>query len=278
MIRVKLSLLLFTVLLQGQSGIEIDRPCLDCHQSGTWYPLPEVSSFDHDVDTEFHLNGVHTTLNCAQCHSGASIEAFHQFDVSGSECSDCHQDVHQNFWGNRCERCHSTHGWNPEMSYQAHDQTLFPLLGGHFSIECYLCHTASGQTPPLDCQKCHEADFQADIGAHAGLSAQNDCSTCHAPTTWDQILAINHDVFFPIYSGNHRGEWESCASCHQTPGEYHTFTCFGSGCHNVSRMNSEHCEENNCERCDGLTYPRTGVTADDCFFCHPQGNESKCGD
>jgi len=103
-------------------------------------------------------------------------------------------------------------------------------------------------------------------------------STCHAPTRWDQILAINHDAFFPIYSGEHRGEWNSCSTCHTQPSDYQTFTCFGSGCHSVSGMNSEHCEDGSCESCDGLNYPRTGVESDDCYFCHPQGNERKCGD
>lgn len=194
------------------------------------------------------------------------------------DCVDCHQDIHQNYWGNQCERCHSPEGWDPAQAYRRHDQTLFPLVAAHHSLSCYLCHTAPGNTPSLDCQDCHETDFEPGLTAHQGLSPRPDCSTCHAPTRWDQILAVNHDGFFPIRSGEHRGEWDTCTDCHNTPGEYQSFTCFGSGCHDVGDMNSEHCEDGDCERCDNFTYPRTGVTPDDCYFCHPQGNESKCGD
>ena len=267
-----------SLMLSAQPAVGPDRQCLDCHKSGTWYPLLEVSKFDHDRNTDFSLVGVHTDLNCTQCHAGESIDSFHQFLAKGQACSDCHQDIHQNYWGNQCQDCHSPTNWNPEQAYRRHDQTLFPLIGGHYSIECYLCHTTPHQLPSLDCEQCHITDFDVDLTAHEGLRETPDCSTCHAPTTWNQILAINHDVFFPIYSGDHRGEWSSCSTCHYEAGVYQTFTCFGSGCHDESKMNSEHCEGNDCEQCEGETYPRSGVDSADCYFCHPRGNESKCGD
>jgi len=278
MVNVSTLMLLMNLLVCSQTTIGPDRSCLDCHRSGAWYPLLEVSLFDHNRNTDFALEGVHMGLACTQCHFGESVDAFHEFQAKGMACSDCHQDIHQNYWGSQCQRCHSPTNWDAEHAYRRHEQTLFPLIGGHFSIDCYLCHSSPTQIPSLDCQKCHAADFLPEISAHTGLSVQSDCSTCHAPTSWDQILAINHDVFFPIYSGNHRGEWSTCTTCHSVAGSFQTFTCFGSGCHNQSRMNSEHCEGSNCEHCDGLTYPRTGVSSNDCYFCHPRGNNSKCGD
>jgi len=159
------------------------------------------------------------------------------------------------------------------MAYRRHNETLFPLLAAHQSQSCYLCHTTPGMLPSLDCQACHARDFSLELPAHVDLSPQTDCSNCHAPTRWDQILAINHDVFFPIYSGQHRGEWDACSDCHEQSGEYQAFTCFGSGCHDEADMNDEHCEGNDCERRNGLTYPRNGVDSNDCYFCHPRGNE-----
>jgi len=275
---ISLLLLVGALYCQTDTTLLKDISCLDCHVSGTWFPLAENPAFDHNKQTDFILLDSHADLSCTQCHSGKSIDEFHRFASKGMDCINCHQDAHQNFWGSDCERCHTPDNWNPEQSFRRHDQTLFPLNGGHFGIDCYLCHTSPYQTPPLDCQVCHQADFLPDLSAHAGLSNTTDCATCHAPTRWNQILAINHDGFFPIYSGNHRGEWSSCATCHTQSGDYQTFTCFGSGCHNVSRMNSEHCEGSNCERCGSETYPSSGVSPQDCYACHPQGNNSKCGD
>jgi len=268
----------FFPLTLAMSQVETELACLDCHRSGTWYPLAERPLFDHNRNTLFELRDSHEDLACTQCHRGESIEQFHAFAVKGTDCRSCHQDVHQNYWGDRCEDCHTPQGWDASQFYQRHDETLFPLLAAHRKLDCYLCHTRQGQLPSIDCQDCHSSDFRPELSAHAGLTSTTDCSTCHGPTRWDQILAINHDAFFPIYSGNHRGEWSSCGTCHTQAGNYEIFTCFGSGCHSISRMNSEHCEGSRCERCDGRTYPSSGVTPEDCYFCHPRGNESKCGD
>jgi len=265
-----ISLLLFSM---GSAQVLTERACLDCHQSGTWFPLSQKPLFKHNSDTDFKLAGNHEDLTCEPCHSGESIEAFHSFSTSGNTCVSCHQDVHQNYWGPQCEDCHSAETWNAEQSYRRHEQTLFPLQGAHHRLECYLCHTAPGQLPEIDCQTCHGQDFRPELTAHAGINATTDCSNCHGPTRWNQILAINHDGFFPIYSGNHRGEWSSCGTCHTSSGNFQSFTCFGSGCHSTSKMNSKHCEGSSCERRNGRTYPRSGVTPEDCYFCHPAGRE-----
>lgn len=255
-----------------------DRACQDCHQSGSWYPLSKTPKFNHNKDTDFELLGSHADLLCTKCHSGESVEEFHAFTTRGNDCADCHQDVHNNYWGNRCVQCHSSENWNADQAYRRHDETLFPLLAAHHRLSCYLCHTSPISLPPLDCQNCHQTEFLPDLEAHAGLDDQVNCANCHAPTTWDQILAINHDAFFPIYHGTHRGRWSSCSTCHNQVGDYQTFTCFGSGCHSISGMNSLHCEGGGCESCGGFTYPRSGVTGDDCYSCHPRGDRSKCGD
>ncbi len=241
--------------------------------SGSWLPLSETPRFDHNRVTDFKLIYKHSDLACSQCHTGGSIDEFHTFSVKGDQCVDCHQDIHQNYWGSDCETCHSPQNWDAAMAYRRHNQTLFPLLAAHQSQSCYLCHTTLGMIPTLDCHVCHKADFSQDLPAHADLSPVTDCSTCHAPTRWDQILAINHDVFFPIHSGQHRGEWNACTDCHEQSGDYQVFTCFGSGCHDEADMNDEHCEGNDCEQRSGLTYPRTGVNSNDCLACHPRGNE-----
>jgi hypothetical protein len=44
----------------------------------------------------------------------------------------------------------------------------------------------------------------------------------------------------------------------------------------VAEENSEHCEGGECESCNGITYPSTGVTPADCLTCHPNGDENDC--
>jgi hypothetical protein len=271
LIKVLLSLVSLTAL--AQSTPDAERACLDCHLSGSWFPLSEQPLFNHNQHTNFELRESHLELKCTQCHSGDSIDDFHQFLAKGTDCVSCHQDVHQNYWGNDCETCHSPESWDIGQAFRRHDETLFPLQASHHTFDCYLCHTTPGQIPSLECQNCHDTDFLPELTSHDGLTSRTDCSTCHAPTRWNQILALNHDGFFPIYSGRHRGEWNSCSTCHTRSGDYQTFSCTGSGCHSISRMNSKHCEEDGCERRNGLTYPSSGVTSEDCYFCHPRGNE-----
>ncbi len=276
--QISLYLLVSFSMAFSQAGLDSTRTCMNCHTPGNWLPLSASPVFDHDQDTPFVLAYTHADLTCTQCHSGASLDEFHKFQTKGDRCIDCHQDIHQNYWGNGCQECHSPENWDPAQAFRRHDQTLFPLAAAHHSLDCYFCHTRPGMTPSLYCEDCHAVDFLSELAAHDGLTNQADCSTCHAPTRWDQILAINHGIFFPIYSGEHRGRWNNCSTCHIQAGDYQTFTCFGSGCHSVSDMNAEHCEDGSCERCDGLTYPRTGVIPQDCLSCHPNGNNSKCGD
>ncbi len=275
---IKLVFSLLSLAAWAQQIPDGDITCLDCHQSGSWIPLSKQPIFNHNVNTEFELRESHTDLNCTQCHTGDTIDEFHEFSVKGTDCVSCHQDVHQNYWGNQCETCHTPENWDTEQAFRRHEETLFPLLASHHGLECYLCHTTPGRMPSVECQECHQADFLPELAAHEGLTSRTDCSTCHAPTRWNQILAINHDAFFPIHSGNHRGVWDNCSTCHTQAGNYQTFTCLRSGCHSISRMNSKHCEDSGCERCAGLTYPSSGVDSEDCYFCHPQGNTAKCGD
>ncbi len=265
--------LILLLPLLALSQMTEDRACLDCHQSGTWFPLSKSPTFDHNLATDFRLLYKHADLACTQCHSGNTIDEFHSFSTPGVDCVNCHQDIHQHYWGNDCETCHSPESWDVGLAFRRHDETLFPLQASHHSLDCYLCHTTPGRIPSIECQDCHDADFLPELASHDGLTNHSDCSTCHAPTRWNQILAINHDAFFPIYSGRHRSVWDGCSTCHTTAGDYQTFTCLGSGCHSVSRMNSEHCEGNSCERRNGLTYPSSGVQSEDCYFCHPRGNE-----
>jgi hypothetical protein len=76
--------------------------CGDCHNPNDW----RLWRFDHDVQTEFKLEGAHSDLGCRQCHTARAAKEVRQ----SSRCNACHaqDDVHRGRFGRLCERCHST--------------------------------------------------------------------------------------------------------------------------------------------------------------------------
>ncbi|MCF7796869.1 MAG: hypothetical protein K9N36_03775 [Candidatus Marinimicrobia bacterium] len=271
-------LLVFTGNLFSQQEITLKWECQDCHAASGWTPLAAPMTFDHDTQTNFVLTGAHRQTACRGCHLGNDVRSIHDFQRAPTACAGCHADLHGGRYGVNCEQCHRDDTW--DMSYWAdrHMETLFPLVGAHRGLACEACHGEGNYRIDPACANCHAADFDLTVASHAGFTRQADCSLCHGPTNWQDIMALNHDQFFPINSGEHAGVWSSCNSCHPTAGVYQEFTCFGSGCHNVTSMNAEHCEGNDCENCNGRTYPVTNVQPEDCYFCHPRGNENFCGD
>jgi len=78
-----------------------DTNCGSCHNPVAW----DLWLFDHDVQTNFALDGAHIDVACASCHR-ASLASMRK---TGDRCADCHRsdDVHDGEFGPDCERCHS---------------------------------------------------------------------------------------------------------------------------------------------------------------------------
>ncbi len=95
---------------------------------------------------------------------------------------------------------------------------------------------------------------------HASSGFGTDCAQCHDESAWGNATFDHDDQFFPIYSGNHNGEWNACTECHTNPNDYSVFSCII--CHdNQADLADEHSEEN------GYSY-----NSNACFNCHPNGN------
>jgi len=230
--------------------------CIDCHNQTSWIP----SSWNHDPEhTGFEILGAHLNLlpaNCYDCHDEE------QWTGLSAVCSSCHQtnyddtqDPNHREYGypdNICELCHSQEGWEPSI----------------------FDHESSS----LTCQTCHFVQYTGTSNpAHAAQSFPLDCEICHSTTAWSPVTFDHDSQYFPIYSGQHRNEWNDCSQCHVDANDFGTFTCFGGGCHDMIEMNNEHCEGNECESCNGNTYPLSGVIPEDCLSCHPNGDEDDCG-
>ena len=127
---------------------------------------------------------------------------------------------------------------------------------------CTVVRVGSNQEKPAgtdECLTCHQSDYDSQHGQRF----PETCLDCHNQSTWDDA-SFDHDAaYFPIYSGEHRGEWSQCSDCHRSaPLTYATFSCIDCHEHSQSRMNNKH---------DDVTgYVWDSIA---CLSCHPNGRE-----
>ena len=235
--------------------------CTQCHNTTNW----EDATFDHDA-TNFPLTGAHIATECQSCHTSG-------YAGTPTNCSACHTEDY-NSTGNpnhanlglslTCDNCHTTNtGWEPAQ-FPDH-QSFYALNGAHASIanNCFLCHEGNYTNTPTTCFACHTSDYNsANDPNHLAAQFPIDCEACHTENAWEPSTFDHDGQYFPIYSGKHRGEWNSCADCHTTASNYALFSCTDCHEHNKSEMDSEHQGVNN--------YVYNSIN---CYACHPQGSE-----
>ncbi|MFH0759314.1 MAG: cytochrome c3 family protein [Bacteroidota bacterium] len=234
--------------------------CFDCHSMSafTW----AGQGFDHSF---FPLTQGHAIFDCNQCHTGT------EYANISSECYSCHEDDYKaaanpnhlaaNF-SIQCLECHTTlPGWKPAQF----DHSFFPLTLGHAINDCNQCHDPSNYSNvSTDCFSCHEADYNTTTNPnHLTAGINNVCMDCHTTNPgWKPATFTEHDgLFFPIYSGEHRGTWNSCTDCHENPANYSVFSCLDCHEHSRANMDDEHSDVN------GYIYSSVA-----CLDCHPTGS------
>lgn len=240
--------------------------CARCHDTKSW--IIEKTTAMHQM-SRFPLLGNHAVADCASCHQSASNFRYEPLSV---ECVSCHRadymatttPNHQaSHYSTDCADCHGVRatGWNAGNF----DHAFFSLTEGH-SISCTECHTSGTyQKIPNECVSCHQSDYNSTANPnHQSAGFSTSCTDCHTTSPgWSPADFRQHDaVYFPIYSGDHKGEWDKCTDCH-TSGNYSTFSCTNCHEHTQSKMDSEH------RGINGYSYKSIS-----CYSCHPQGNES----
>jgi hypothetical protein len=80
---------------------------------------------------------------------------------------------------------------------------------------------------------------------------------------WQPAFLSNHDPLFPIYSGEHDGEWSDCQDCHSNPATFTEFTCLTCHEHRQDEMDQKH------QGIPGYAYESIS-----CLSCHPRGEGS----
>jgi Zn finger protein HypA/HybF involved in hydrogenase expression len=244
--------------------------CARCHSTDHW--LVEDIMGLH-VQNGFPLLGQHAVADCRDCHRSETVL---RFDRVGNDCVNCHLEDYQSTespdhaaagYSLECLDCHdmSAAGW--QWTTGAANHLFFPLTGGHAINDCNRCHANGNfQDTPSECVACHLADFQsADSPDHTANNFPTDCAACHTTGPgWEAGSFSQHDqLYFPIFSGKHAGEWNQCVECHTTPGNFKQFSCID--CHehnNAADLADEH------DEVSGYMF-----SSQACYACHPKGRE-----
>jgi len=240
--------------------------CARCHTTNSW--IVENITEIHQL-SRFPLLGAHNTADCNECHESASTLVFGPLQV---DCFSCHQEDYyattspnhaQNDYSTDCTQCHQLNAFSWTGVNFTH--TFFPLTQGHEIQDCSKCHQDLNDYSNIssECISCHQNDYNnADSPNHIASNFTTDCKICHSTAPgWKPADFANHDLVFPIYSGEHEGEWNSCIDCHNIEGNYSIFTCISCHEHNQSEMNDEH------DEVGGYFY-----NSNACFECHPNGS------
>jgi hypothetical protein len=259
------------------SGQFMDRPgkgeCAQCHTVDGW--KPSLFGVKEHARSNYPLEGGHVKVECAKCHIPAGKDTVYK--VKFAACLDCHKDAHGGqFAGrpyeNRCEQCHTVADFHRSIfSIVQHQQTAFPLTGGHMSVPCGECH--KGGTPGRQdkivpfrfsdrtCTACHSdphhGEFRNRMEQRRPDGTMFGCESCHGTRSWTDVNGFDHSrTAFPL-RGAHRTA--ACGACHKPPPGQVKIQFKGT---------LQACEACHKDPHAGQFAPRAGKTA--CAACHTE--------
>jgi hypothetical protein len=187
--------------------------CSECHSEKSFAILNNSNTFNHN-ETNFELLGKHQTVDCKECHLEKMTDP-----LAHNLCSECHVDYHEGQFIKQdhtpdCKECHSESGFSTTLfTLDDHNETQFPLTGGHLATPCSSCHKEGENwnfsIPGNYCTNCH-----TDV--HEGYLStiyypEESCENCHTTSAWEDV-SFDHNETGYILSGVH--STIDCASCH----------------------------------------------------------------
>jgi hypothetical protein len=212
----------------GGSGIPIEK-CYACHsdhQGRDFSPAKAaLNYFEHDV-TVFSLirhqvDFDASPLDCEACHAdwaGSDAEI-------NTKCDSCHatrdqdfMNTHRDEFGTACTDCHD--GVDRMVDFD-HQQTSFPLTGGHSHVQCTACHVEATNLMRFEGISGRCADCHTEPALHAGLFSSN-CEDCHTALAWSPAVLdgaiFDHAAQTRFSLARHLQDYDgipfSCKSCH----------------------------------------------------------------
>ncbi len=267
--------------------LRLGAHCGDCHTPTSWKNVPP-NAWDHETMTGFRREGIHRTLDCADCHG-------EDFRKPGADCFSCHAENYRdakdpdhaaNGFSTDCLICHRNQKSWADASGVHQD---FPLRGRHLTLECAACHPGGRfQGTPTDCAACHIRDYRATTNPdHKAAGFPTDCVSCHGngAVSWTGA-SIDHDRFFAL-KGTHATL--DCNACH-AKGYNLSKECYGCHAADYSATTDPNHKtagfSTDCESCHGngaVTW--SGASFDhsqffslqgahailDCNACHAKG-------
>jgi hypothetical protein len=186
--------------------------CASCHTTLSW----QGATFDHST-TGFALTGLHTTVQCAQCHLN------NNYNLTSGACSACHLQDYANTtnpnhrtanFSTTCETCHNTTGW--QNATFDHNLASFKLTGAHSTVACAQCHLNGDFTnSPTQCAGCHLPDFRStNAPNHVQAGFPTTCDSCHTTAPGWGGANFNHSSTGFTLTGAHTSV--QCQQCHSS--------------------------------------------------------------
>ncbi|MFQ5769064.1 MAG: cytochrome c3 family protein, partial [bacterium] len=132
-----------------------------------------------------------------------------------ANCTPCHRDVHLMKFGQTCQKCHNTFGWNRINSNSFnHSLTRFPLVGLHRQVACQKCHAGGKVKTSLRSANCFNCHKDIHFGQFKNRNDAGRCESCHSvfgfiPADYD--IKEHMKSRYPL-TGAHLAV--SCVACH----------------------------------------------------------------
>jgi hypothetical protein len=232
--------------------------CAKCHKEDSFLDLNDMSFFDHNV-TDYHLNGMHTKVNCKECHKKRFSDT-----IDFSACYNCHNDYHNGEFiiENKSPDCNACHTIENPFNYstysiEQHQKTNFTLEGAHIATPCFACHVSekkwSFKNIGSACIDCHQ-DLHEDF-IDEKYYPNKDCKNCHNNEAWS---TINFDHNFTDWELKGKHINTNCRECHFENSKknsnfvqiFNTLDTKCVTCHdNIHNKQFEINGITNCERC-----------------------------
>lgn len=194
--------------------------CNNCHNENSFKISVVSKKFNHNKKTNFLLKGKHKYLDCYSCHSSEKSlkKIFSDYaNNSQPDCINCHEDIHNNKFGEDCNDCHTETSFKKLKSLNNFNHTLtgFELVGKHNQVDCKECHKSDDMTEPILHQKC--TDCHSDF--HSGEIVENgfvkDCNNCHTENGFLDFnfgIEEHNNTVFPLIESH---QAVPCVFCHQ---------------------------------------------------------------
>lgn len=235
----------------------------DCRQCHSFEYFSPAVNFNHNT-TDFPLKGRHQGLDCELCHKNIQAGNKNSIVFSGVKhlkCTDCHEDPHNNRFGQNCTDCHSEESFHlvKNMSSFNHNSTDFPLLGKHQLVDCQQCHKGSYSVPIAhnQCMDCHDDYHDGQIGEGGMIP---DCAECHNVDGFSGssfTIERHQSTSFPL-EGAHMAI--PCFLCHQKDKEERwQFDNIGEYCYDCHEdihdtyIDAKYYPDKDCRKCHAVS-------------------------